>query len=253
MDLCSKLLSPENCKNDVDLHQDEFRATLDEALIIAIASDRNLSDPAEFIAVRDILKDLALDASAEEATGFNPSGLGDATDTPNGDAAEDHSASSTREDHSDSRSQPTVSSGTEATSLAADTAPAIPRLTLYDNDSEESKHAQLRAIFSDLKDHDVGFALKTAKGDFLLAVDRLLETQYLKSVGKEVKGIDAFFVDEADATVAKKGKGKKKNMVGGQDPSSIGTLTPPNLHESKTIKSRSCLLAHDACSVTFFG
>lgn len=84
----------------------------------------------------------------------------------------------------------------------------MPRLTSFNQDSEESKLAQLHNIFTELKEYDIKYALKKASGDFQTALDDLLNIQYLQSTGQQAKGIDGFF--QPDEEVGKKSRGKRK-------------------------------------------
>ncbi|KAF4595773.1 Smr domain protein [Ophiocordyceps camponoti-floridani] len=185
---------------------DSFHSLLDEALIGAIASDYDLTDPAAFDAAHSLLQRLARNVPSEEATGFNPSGIPI--------IADEIGAGSTV---SASLSRPTsqtvatdLSSAETASSAAGEpVVTVIPRITSYDDDSDESKTRLLRSMFTELKEYDVEYSLKKAKGDFQSALDDLLDIQYLQSTGQQLKGIDGFF-DDGNATVSSKKKRKKK-------------------------------------------
>ncbi|PHH80558.1 hypothetical protein CDD80_1070 [Ophiocordyceps camponoti-rufipedis] len=185
---------------------DSFHSLLDEALIAAIASDYDLTDPAAFDAAHSLLQRLARNVPSEEATGFNPSGIPI--------IADETGAGSTA---SASLSRPTsqtvatdLSSAETASSAAGEpVVTVIPRITSYDDDSDESKTRLLRSMFTELKVYDVEYSLKKAKGDFQSALDDLLDIQYLQSTGQQLKGIDGFF-DDGNAAVSSKKKRKKK-------------------------------------------
>lgn len=189
---------------------ESFCALLDEALIVAIASDHDLKQQPEYDAAQAILEGLARDVTSEEATGFNPSGIsGSPEETTDG-----LSTTETSNSHQASRTRDTDTSNSDLASSASGGSYSIPRLTTFNNDSEESKILQLQSMFSGLKEYDIKHSLKKASGDFQAALDDLLNIQYLKSTGQHQKGVDGFF--QPDEEVGK--KRKKKNRNKGKQP-----------------------------------
>ncbi|KFA50869.1 hypothetical protein S40293_02462 [Stachybotrys chartarum IBT 40293] len=180
-----------------------FTPLLDEPLIVAIASDHDLQKAAEYQAAYDVLQDLAKCAVVEEAAGFNPSGMSTHVDDANIDADEaindDHSADNTTVSHRTSHTHVTSTS-------SASSDPMLPRLTSFNNDSEDSKIVQLQSLFGELKEYDIRHALKKANGDFQAALDYLLHVQYLQSTGQLTKGVDGFFQPDEAPRGKKKGK-----------------------------------------------
>lgn len=90
----------------------------------------------------------------------------------------------------------------------------------------------LQNMFAELKPYDIEYALKKADGDFQVALDDLLNIQYLQSTGQQMKGVDGFFVADS-ATKPNKRKTKKKKKKNGKrvissdlDLSSDGTSSP---------------------------
>lgn len=189
--------------------QDSFRTLLDEALIITIASDYDLKSPSGYQGAEETLKGLSQDVVLEEATGFNPSGTSGAIEEPNGVLSDDASTSATSLSRHHSRGQNTESSSTDLSSTPADTTYSVPRLTSFNDDSEETKFLNLRSVFTELKEYDIKHSLKKANGDFQVALDDLLNIQYLQSTGQHARGIDAFF--QPDDSPPKGKKKKKKN------------------------------------------
>ncbi|KAF6811031.1 smr domain-containing protein [Colletotrichum sojae] len=184
---------------------------LDPTLVIAIASDLDLSDNDQVEAVRGMLQSLAQDVLAEEATGFNASGVPDAVSS--NDASTDNTRDSSTNISEGFHARDCDSAGTGLTSPPPpdEAEYDVPRIETFDGDSEQEKLAQLREMFSDLKPHDVSFALKKAQGDFQAALETLLNIQYLESIGERPKGIDGFF--QPEKPVGKKGKGKKRKKA----------------------------------------
>lgn len=216
--------------------QESFRSLLDEALIVAIANDHNLQQTSEYEAANAILTGLAQEVTFEEATGFNPSGI---PVSPEDVGALNDQLSTTTTTISQHASQSCVtdSSGTDLSSSAADaTSSTIPRLTSFNNDTEESKVDQLKTMFAELKEYDIKYSLKKANGDFQVALDDLLNVQYLKSTGQEKKGVEGFF--QPETVVTKKGRKKGKRPMTPETESLSGLVDSPG--PSKTIQRNPC-------------
>ncbi|KAF5010883.1 hypothetical protein FDECE_2977 [Fusarium decemcellulare] len=208
---------------------DSFRSLLDEALVVAIASDHDVKDRAQYEAAQAILQGLAQDVTSEEATGFNPSGISGAPDDTNDGLSTTETGSQQA-----SRARDTDTSASDLTSSTGGTAYSIPRLTSFDDDSEGNKVLLLQSMFEELKDFDIRHALKKANGDFQTSLDDLLNIQYLKSTGQEQKGVDGFFQPDSDVGKKKKSKKKgKKSPANDASTSSSGTSSPDNLKDMK--------------------
>lgn len=178
---------------------------LDEALIAAIVHDYDLSNPTEYEAASEVLDRLSRDALAQDASGFNPSGIVGLDDgVPDGS-----STNSSDQDRSDYHNETSSTGG----SVSTDAGFIMPQLTSFNGKSDEDKKAQLRSIFSDLKEYDIDYALKKADGDFQTALDDLLNVQYLASTGQRAKGVDGFFKDAEPEQSPKKRKKKKGKGV----------------------------------------
>lgn len=167
----------------------------------------------------DTLRDLSQSVPSEEATGFNPGGIPVLDEES--DETKDESGTSSRE-------HVTEPSSTDASSsAAAEPQSDIPRLTSFDDESEESKILSLQSMFAELSAYDVSHSLNNAKGDFQAALDDLLNKQYLKSTGQELKGIDGFFqADDAPLSKSRRRKKKKSQRNG------TGPDTSPSQDES---------------------
>ncbi|KAG5920491.1 hypothetical protein E4U53_003915 [Claviceps sorghi] len=232
---------------------DSFHTFLDEALIVAIAGDFDLKDPSAYADARSTLEDLAQNVPSEEASGFNPSGIPLAADDAEGREQEEAEAEaeapgdwqSSRLDHVDtstatashntSQAYTTEQSSTDSSSRAPDS-PDLSghgtRLTSLDKESHEDKILVLQAMFAELKPYDVSYALNKADGDFQLALDDLLNVQYLQSTGQQLKGLDGFFVADSTTNSGKKKRTRKrkkqcpKATCSDPDLSSDGCLSP---------------------------
>ncbi|KAG6207665.1 hypothetical protein E4U35_000766 [Claviceps purpurea] len=207
-------------QNDSELLQelvDSFHTLLDEALIVAIAGDFELKDPSAYARARSTLDDLAQSVPSEEVSGFNPSGLifdaeeGTGHQNAHLDRLDHVDTSTTSASHTTSQVYATDKSSTDASSHVPDSPRLALRLTSFNKDSEEDKILVLQSMFAELKPYDVSYALKKADGDFQMALDDLLNIQYLQSTGQQLKGVDGFFVTESKAGKRKrKKKGDKK-------------------------------------------
>jgi hypothetical protein len=143
--------------------------------------------------VRSLLSQLAESAQAEEATGFDPSGLGHQSDsdlgalggddvTPESQLSTEFSATSIS-DFSDGFDTPCFTYQTELT--------------------EDDKIANLRMIFGNFPDHTLKFELKGAGGNLEKAFEALLTRQYLEESGELPKGVDGFFVADENTRPGK--------------------------------------------------
>lgn len=213
--------------------QEKFRSLLDEALVVAIASDHDLTEASQYKSAQTVLEDLAQHVTTEEATGFNPSGISNMPEDVNGDESTVDTSSQQA-----SRAHDTdTTSASDQTASTANTNYSIPRLTSFDDDSEENKVLLLQSMFSELKEFDIKHSLKKANGDVQTALDDLLNIQYLKSTGQEQKGIDGFFEpDEAAGKKKKRNKKKGKKALGSETPSSSSGTASPSPDDLKELK-----------------
>lgn len=231
--------------------QAELRSLLDETTILSIAGDYDLADPAQLAAVREVLLTIAKDVPLEEATGFNPSGLGPEEEAAtNGDRDGHHG----RRDGSSaggyqggsrggaglsddglttaSTATTTTTEGMAALSLDGASSPRSASVAqqvgdIFDGLTAAEKEQQLQEMFTSLKLVDVRLALKKAGGDAGVAIDSLLNLQWLEQTGQRVKGVDGFYLsgdEEGSVGVGgvagmrrkKQGKRKGKKQGGGR-------------------------------------
>ncbi|KAF9876176.1 smr domain-containing protein [Colletotrichum karsti] len=184
---------------------------LDPTVVIAIASELDLGDASQFNDVRTMLQSLAQDVLVEEASGFNASGVPDAVSS-NDTGTDTRDGSTNVSDGFQLRDSDSIVSRVTSPPPPDELEYDVPRIESFDGDSEQEKLHQLQEMFSDLKSHDVSFALKKAQGDFQMALETLLNIQFLESIGERPKGIDGFFQPEKQSKPSgkKKGKGKKR-------------------------------------------
>lgn len=181
---------------------------------MAIANDHDLTIKAEYEAAHTILSSLAQDVPAEEATGFNPSGLLDPADGESRHTKEESTQASTITTQPTPQTPHTPRGDSSSAGQPVSENDGnwfIPQLTSFNNETEQSKLDQLSSMFSGLKPYDVQHALKKNQGDFQDALDDLLNLQYLQATGQQIKGIDGFFDDDNDGT--KKSKKKKRGKA----------------------------------------
>ncbi|SPO04801.1 uncharacterized protein DNG_07486 [Cephalotrichum gorgonifer] len=197
---------------------DEFHTRLDEALILAISSEYDLDNAESLQDLRAVLLSLAQTAEIEEASGFNPDGLGSGqkdstTDTPT-DPKSSHDTSQSK--GLNRAHESLVSSTTSYDEGDGDGDAAVPRIVSFDDASEEAKTKQLVFMFPSLKQDQVDASLKQVGGDFQAALDHLLTLQFLQSTEVRSKAIDAFFrpEDEEEGYEHTTKKGKKKRRKG---------------------------------------
>ncbi|KAI0204567.1 hypothetical protein F4808DRAFT_414031 [Astrocystis sublimbata] len=205
-------------ENPTNILVDELCALLDEATILSISSDYNLQKPEEFAAARQVLLAISENVEAEEATGFNPSAFSahdfggissshndasDAISAKEGDLKSNDGLTTTTEtSHSQSDR-----SGSSPTASAKEM-PGILHVSILDGLTNEEKETRLAAMFVSLKPIDVKLTLQKTKGDADLAMDELLNLQWLEQTGQRLKGIDGFYVSDDDVHKAKR-KGRR--------------------------------------------
>lgn len=225
--------------------QAEFRATLEEALILSIADDFDLRVSNGLLQAREILTTLARSAAAEEATGFNPNGLGSQSSDRGGALAQDEGEQVSSDASRSSEAQPSGSSGAPTPweddyDDDGDDDDEVPRIASFDTATDAAKLSQLKDMFRGLTQARASNVLKKAKGDFQAALEELLTLQFLESIedGPVIPGpppkktLDDLFKDEDEKTEAgsKRKKGKKGKKRGKQ--SGMNSSTPSSEEEA---------------------
>jgi hypothetical protein len=108
----------------------------------------------------------------------------------------------------DSRSySPSVLSGTSSKASVPENLGLV-HVNAFDNLTDDEKERQLAALFVNLKPVDIRLTLQKTKGNIDLAMDALLNIQFLDETGQRPKGVDGFFVSDDEGP--KEPKGKKK-------------------------------------------
>ncbi|KAI0441898.1 hypothetical protein F4803DRAFT_551695 [Xylaria telfairii] len=213
---------------------DELRSLLDEATILSIAGDYKLHKPEEFAAAREVLLAISENVEAEEATGFNPSGFGghDSVGISNSHDGAGSEAPSAREGDLKSNDGLTTTSETShsrsawsgSSSIASPKEiPGILHVSVLEGLTMEEKEHQLAAMFISLKPIDIKLTLQKTKGDADLAMDELLNLQWLEQTGQRPKGVDGFYVSDNDMPKGKK-KGRRKTKRASK---AVTFRTPP--------------------------
>ncbi|KAL7622285.1 hypothetical protein AAE478_007789 [Parahypoxylon ruwenzoriense] len=213
---------------------DELRSLLDEATILSISSDYDLSNPQEFAAARQVLLTISKDVEAEEATGFNPSGLGIDAVVDISPSNQDGGAEAPSATTSDVKSLSGLTTTTESSIPLSITSagslkvsnfetPEPFHVSIFDGLSDSEKEYQLAQMFVSLKPIDIKLSLQKSKGDASLAIDELLNLQWLEQTGQRLKGVDGFYVSDDDSRNKKK-KGSRKKKKAAKVSSSKVTL-----------------------------
>ncbi|KAH8666381.1 hypothetical protein BX600DRAFT_461626 [Xylariales sp. PMI_506] len=204
---------------------EELCSLLDEATILSICSDYDLTKPEDLAVAREVLLSISKDVEAEEATGFNASGLGTHEPVDIREAAAGSLEDLPPASESDLRSNDGLTTTTDSSqprSVWSDGSSKMPsgsvsgaiHINLFDGLSEGEKEAQLTEMFTSLKPIDIKLALQKSKGDASRAIDELLNMEMLEQTGQRLKGVDGFYTpDESLRTKKKKGKKKKKDGV----------------------------------------
>ncbi|KAK7975959.1 hypothetical protein PG989_014422 [Apiospora arundinis] len=225
---------------------DELCSLLDESTILSICSDFHLDDPEQFQLARGILLSISRDVEAEEATGFNPSGIGadDVVDINklNLDDADEIAAAAVESDVKSSDGLTTTTESSQAQSLfsgsssKASTIDASEtfRVGVFDGLKDSEKEEQLLSMFTSLKPVDIRLALRKNKGDASLAIDHLLNIQLLEQTGERVKGVDGFYTPDETAPQRKR-KGKKKAGVRAPETKSASPSSPTSSSEGTSL------------------
>lgn len=158
---------------------------MDESLIRAIASDHDI--PTSYNQIRNLLLQLAETAPAEEATGFDPSGLSSLPDLA-GLRFDDATTEDTGLVSQSSTTEVTVASSSD---LSDGLEPS--RFSHKADLSEDEQIAGLQMIFSNFREHTIKFVLRQAGGDIERAFDELLNRQFLAENGELAKGVEGFY------------------------------------------------------------
>ncbi|KAJ4155354.1 hypothetical protein LMH87_000605 [Akanthomyces muscarius] len=232
---------------------ESFRALLDESVVTAIASDYELYQKSGFAAATKVLQSLSQDVVAEENSGFNPTGVAGFKDGESQDTQTATSATSNSQHVSGGQETNSTSSG--STSDPVDVTWVAPRVTSFNNDTIADKFLQLHAMFPEMKEFDVKYALKKCNNDFQSALDHLLNMQYLEETGQQTRGIDGFAQLE-EPRKQRKGKGKGRKREPSEDTKS--SVPAELIQEAKEQADIGYIaerfnLTFDAVSETYYG
>ncbi|KAJ4306007.1 hypothetical protein N0V88_000799 [Collariella sp. IMI 366227] len=227
---------------------EEFGSVLDESLVILIAEERDLA--ADFEGIRETLAQLAETASAEAATGFDPSGLSSLSDLE-----------ALRLD--DATSGNGLDSSVDFTTTISDFSDQSDsqRLTYQTDLSDDQKVQELKLIFKERwKDHTLLYVLKQNAGSLDRAFDDLLSREFLEENGSLPKGIDGFFTPEDEYQPSKgkggraqKDKGKnKKQLIAVKYNAVSSTVDDGELEGAKDFVKPSSSRSNNSCTSLAF-
>jgi hypothetical protein len=230
--------SPENRITDLESQY----AQLDSSLVRAIAGDYDLDTQ-----YNDVLKQLDLLAesvAADDDIDFDPSGTGG-------------QKSSTPTDSQTKSSTPSSISGTTPATDLTSLAHALASIDTDDGSlsdrgaigyfetlNDDDKVLRLADMFPSMKEFDRVYALKKAHGNFVRAVDSLLNHAFLQESNDEdrvpLKGVDGFAEEYTIPTSRKRCNRKSKNKsLSDSSQTILPTYSPLNLDDIKTISESS--------------
>jgi hypothetical protein len=213
-------------------------AQLDSSLVRAIASDYDLET--QYEEVLEQLDLLAQSVAADDDIDFDPSGTGG------------QKSSTSTDSQTKSSSHSSVSGTTPATDLTSlahalacvDTDGGsesyLGSISYFETLNEEDKLFKLVDMFPSMKEFDRIHALKKADGNFVRAVDALLNHAFLQEANDEeqvpLKGVDGFAEEYTSPITRKRRNRKSKNKTSSESSQTIlPTYSPLNLDDIKTI------------------
>ncbi|KAH9836439.1 smr domain-containing protein [Teratosphaeria destructans] len=204
----------------------DYCPPLDPALLSAIVSDYDLGDDVALRSVREILDQLKESALAEEAAGFDPSGIG---------ASDEDAGTSARRAEScpESRTQTdltSISNGLSSLDISEDESLPVGDAEDLERLDEETKVELLQDVFPDrFSKYMIQHTLRKCNGKWQSCMEELLNHVYFEEAELSdeggriaVKGIDAF-ADERGDRRGRKGKAKNRRVkaVDGRRSSSL--------------------------------
>ena len=194
------------------------------ALIRAILSDYDPSDPNRLDAARATLDNIKSSAEAEETKTFDPSGSsgvrdGSTSDTESLDPAQSWNGellSKTNDTCSTSLPEAVNNLSLDYSELKSSNLTGLDYDVGIEDLLTSEKEALLREMFPDVKPFDISFALNKSRGSFARTLDEVLNQVYLQETddvdGEKLtppKGIDGF-LEQDGLPSRRKGKGKRK-------------------------------------------
>lgn len=158
--------------------------------------------------MRAALSSIAVTAAAEEATGFDPSGLGCSGESESGFKSPDDVFSASGNGVSTENATTISDSG-----YGSDKSSKLTEASL----SDEEKVENLLGMFgSTFRPHTVRIILKNANGDLDRAFDELINRQHLADTGQLPIGVDGFYVSDDDERYPR-GKSKGRASRNGKN------------------------------------
>ncbi|KAK4549482.1 hypothetical protein LTR36_006479 [Oleoguttula mirabilis] len=199
----------------------EYCPPIDPALLSAIVSDYDLSNPENIQDARSILDQLKESALLEEAAGFDPSGTGAQGDVTSSDKRAE-SCPETNASPTGSTDLTSLSNGLSSLDLEdiiGDDNENVGSAEDLENLDEDTKVRLLQDVFGDrVSKYSIQHTLKKCNGRWQAAMEELLnhvyfdEAEHSDDSGKiAAKGIDAFSEDNV-VRRGRKGKAKGKRV-----------------------------------------
>ena len=200
----------------------EYCPPLDSALFSAIVSDFDLDNEHSLADAKATLDALKASASAEESSGFDPSGSG-GYESDQALPKPAHSYAGTDDARSKDTGVTSISNGFNGLSMSepvseSETDTEFEHVDL-DALDEATKTALLAEIFPNLNDFAITHTLNKCNHKWQPAVDDLLNQGYFAEASDlegpdriTLKGVDAFLVDDSSGP-GRKAKRKRKNRT----------------------------------------
>lgn len=180
---------------------------------LSIILDYDLTNPEETAALRQVLDSIKEGAEAEEASGFDASGVAGLAEITGSAGAKTSEWSSSTDSTSMSQGLSSLdfegsqSGSTEGALSGGQTLPSAE----YEHLTTEDKQARLLNIFPNLRPFDIQHSLKKAKEDMNICIDDLMNQSFLEESGARTRGVDAFEESITSSPRRKrKQKGKRK-------------------------------------------
>ncbi|KAM0244416.1 hypothetical protein ACHAQJ_010762 [Trichoderma viride] len=168
---------------------DSFNSLLDESLVIAIASDYDLSSAAGYSNACAVLRSLAQNANTEESSGFDPSGAYRFPEDEDRRVIDIKRPFATPSHNSDAIKDQESKNEENGAALAPLLGGEFPKPGMLETDI-----LQLQNLFPDLQSWDIRHALLEANGVVATALDTLLSVQYFQSDTRQVNSPDALLI-----------------------------------------------------------
>ncbi|KAF2860552.1 hypothetical protein K470DRAFT_257788 [Piedraia hortae CBS 480.64] len=212
----------------LDALQAQYCPPLDPALVLALAYDYNINDPASRRQLCQLLDRLRDEAEQQEASDFDPSGTSNQRDSSSSDTQDTSWDTST-----------VLSSTITSLDLQSSEGSSVSIIDEIEEQDKTTKLAQMHEIFGDrLSLYSIKYALGKSNWQWVKALEELMNHAYFaEAAGQDrvaAKGIDGFAEDQIVPRTGKKnGKNKKKKKKTDESESPERSLPSPTSPTNK--------------------